>query len=94
MRVCIFGETPPTVEWLAHVAHSAPDGTAICLLGACADAVFADARIERRGDIARRMTAQAVLPLAAAAYPGDNLVLLRAGTALPPLWFERLLRVR
>src|SRR5438445_4261603 len=31
---------------------------------------------------------------AAARFPGDDLILLCAGTALPPWWFERLLRAR
>jgi len=36
--------------------------------------------------------AAVALRAAAAAFPGDDLILLRAGTTLPPCWYERLVR--
>jgi len=35
---------------------------------------------------------QPLVPVAAAAFPGDHLLLLRAGTALPELWYARLIQ--
>jgi O-antigen biosynthesis protein len=91
VRVCIFGDAPPTAEWLVEVTRALPADVAVAALGACASASQSGARIEQRSDLQAGL-AHTVLPLAAAAYPGDDLVLLRAGTALPPFWFERLLR--
>lgn len=90
-RVCIFGDAPPTAEWLVGVASALPADVAICLLGACARSANANARIERRNDL-KASEAHTVVPAAAAAYAGDNLIVLRVGTALAPFWFERLTR--
>src|SRR6185369_10087236 len=52
---------------------------------------LADARIARHAGV-EPADAGAALRSAATAYPGDDLILLRGGTSLPPFWCERLLR--
>ncbi|MBS0570055.1 MAG: glycosyltransferase [Proteobacteria bacterium] len=67
----------------------------VCILGAAAapewlpalaSALPADARTADFGTL----DACAALRAAAKQFPGENLILIRAGTALPPFWFERL----
>ena len=89
-RVCIFGAAPPAADWLADVAHAAP-ATSLHLFGACAQTVSADARIQRHANLTAS-EAHAALRTAATVFPGDDLILLHAGTLLPPYWLERLTR--
>ncbi len=73
----------------------------VCIFGAVSAAadwlaqitrgVPADARIQPLSE-ARSDDAVAALRLAAATFPGDDLILLRAGTLLPAYWYERLIR--
>ena len=89
-RICIFGATAQA-GWLANVASTVPADATLALFGRWATADLADARIARHADL-EPADAGAALRAAAAAYPGDDLVLLRGGTSLPPFWCERLLR--
>jgi GT2 family glycosyltransferase/glycosyltransferase involved in cell wall biosynthesis len=89
-RICVFGAAISD-DWLAAMLASAPDAAACALFGACAGAACDNARVSRHGD-SDGLQASAVLQLAARLFPGDDLILLRAGSALPPYWCERLLR--
>ena len=90
LRICVFG---PEIDeaWLRSVASSLPARAFLALFGAAADTPVGDARVARHahGDTADPASA---LRHAAAAYPGDDLILLRTGTTLPAFWCERLLR--
>ena len=75
--------------------NSRPAPVCVCIFGTTADADWrarglpAEARIE---SLAESADAAAALRVAAAKFPGTDLILLRAGTALPDFWFERLVR--
>jgi GT2 family glycosyltransferase len=90
VRICIFGATPPTTEWLADIA-SVPPSVTIELFGACAKTNSADTRIGHHGNLVSD-DVHATLRSAAKAFPGDNLILLQAGSTLPAWWYERLVR--
>jgi GT2 family glycosyltransferase/glycosyltransferase involved in cell wall biosynthesis len=90
LRICIFGATAQT-GWLADVAKAVPADATLVLFGRWATADSSDARILRHAGV-EPADASAALRAAAAVYPGDDLILLRGGTALPPFWYERLLR--
>ncbi|HZX92508.1 MAG TPA: hypothetical protein VFE67_17860, partial [Rudaea sp.] len=90
LRICIFGATAQA-GWLADVADGVPADATLALFGRWASADLADARIARHAGV-DPADAGAALRSAAAAYPGDDLILLRGGTSLPPFWCERLLR--
>jgi len=68
-------------------ASSAP--LRVCLYGAASGAGPGDDIAHERIEARELFDA---LRLAAAKFPGESLVLLRAGTALPPFWRERLTR--
>ena len=90
LRICIFGATVQA-GWLADVAAGVPDHATLALFGRWAAAELADARIVRHAGL-EPADAGAALRAAAATYPGEDLIMLRGGTALPPYWCERLLR--
>jgi len=90
LRICIFGQEQ-SEEWLPGVVESAPAGTTYAWFGGPASATIKGPVIARSGD-ALLADAATLLRHATDAYPGDNLILLRAGTVLPPFWCERLLR--
>ncbi len=90
LRICIFGATVQA-GWLADVAGAVPADATLALFGRWASAELADARIVRHAGV-EPADAGAALRTAAAAYPGDDLILLRGGTSLPSYWCERLLR--
>ncbi|MBN8886381.1 MAG: glycosyltransferase [Rudaea sp.] len=83
-RLCVFGAQAAEAGWLARVRAEATNCD-LALFGASADSGDAFARIE--GD-----DAAAVLHAAAEAWPGDEVILLRANTTLPPYWYSRLMR--
>jgi hypothetical protein len=91
LRICVFGPDIPGGGWLDHLAATAPADATLALFGRLADATTSAARVERhhRGD---EGDCAAILRAAADLYPGDDLVLLQGGVALPPFWCERLLR--
>ena len=90
LRICIFGPTAQA-GWLADVAEGVPPDATLALFGRWASAESADTRIARRAGM-EPADSGAALRAAAAAYPGDDLILVRGGTSLPPYWCERLLR--
>lgn len=68
----------------------------VCLFGAGADARWRaeldlDPKRIRLVELADVTDAVGALAAAATAFPGEDLILLRAGTALPPHWSDRLL---
>jgi GT2 family glycosyltransferase/glycosyltransferase involved in cell wall biosynthesis len=79
-----------------EITHSAP--VRICIFGAAPPAaewlssVVASVPANIHAQTFTASSAAAALRAAAAAFPGDNLVLLRAGTLLPPWWYARLIR--
>lgn len=86
-KLCLFGAQPADAAWLARTIDSAR-ATSVVLCDLAAPAGSTHERLEvGAGD-----DANAVLRATRAAYPGDDLVLLRAGTDLPPHWFERIVR--
>ena len=87
-KLCIFGARPASAEWLAGIASVALHADVV-LFDAQSDVMPAAA--ERR-DIGAGDDAHGVLRAARDAFPGDDLVLLRAGIRLPPHWLERLVR--
>ena len=90
LRICIFGQEQ-SEEWLPAIAESAPAGATFAWFGGPATATIDEMPIARPG-AALLPDSVSLLRHAAGTYPGDNLVLLRAGTVLPPFWCERLLR--
>ena len=90
LRICIFGAAAQA-GWLADVATAVPNDATLALFGRWASVDIADTRIARHAGVDPG-DASAALRSAAAAYPGDDLILLRGGTSLPPFWCERLLR--
>ncbi len=73
--------------------------TRVCIYGAVSPDADWLAQVARglpsgvRADVATAAgarNASAALRAAAAAFPGDNLILLRAATVLPPWWYSRL----
>ena len=88
LRVAIYG-ADPAADWLDALSRDLRPGAMLALFGAASAAAGPDT-------IARHATnasdAVSTLTAAAAAYPGDDLVILRARTALPRLWCERLTR--
>lgn len=85
--LCVFGAQAASAEWLARVSEDSA-GVPLELFGpsrAQAGAAAGDAFARIADD-----DAVAVLRAAAQAWPGEHLVLLRANTVLPPLWFVRL----
>ncbi len=90
LRICVFG---PEIDeaWLRGVAGSLPARAFLALFGAAADTPLGDTGVARhaQGDA---VDPASVLRHAVAAYPGEDLVLLRTGTVLPAFWCERLLR--
>ena len=87
-KLCIFGARPASAEWLAGVISAAAPADVVLF---DASPAVLPAAAERR-DIGAGDDAQVVLRAARDAFPGDDLVLLRAGISLPPHWFERLVR--
>ena len=90
LRICIFGPVGQA-GWLADAVEGVPADATLALFGRWASTDSDDARIVRHAGM-EPADAGAALRAAAAAYPGDNLVLLRGGTSLPPYWCERLSR--
>jgi GT2 family glycosyltransferase/glycosyltransferase involved in cell wall biosynthesis len=88
VRLCIFG--PFDADWLAGVARDAPDAT-LAMFAPAASTPPASELIEQYS-IPQAGDMHAVLRAAVALFPGDDLILLRSGSALPPWWFTRLLR--
>jgi GT2 family glycosyltransferase/glycosyltransferase involved in cell wall biosynthesis len=80
-----------------EITHSA--AVRICIFGAALPAaewlssVAAGVAASTHVQSFTAANAPAALSAAAAAFPGDTLVLLRAGTLLPAWWYERLMRV-
>jgi len=85
-RLCIFGARPASPRWLAQVAAGATDAQVVLYDEAEASATIAG---ERRS-LGAGDDAHAVLLDARTAFPGDDLVLLRSDTLLPPYWLERI----
>lgn len=90
LRICIFGPHAPP-GWLDDVVARLPDSATLVLFGGMADVTSAAASVERdhageADDFASALRA------AVERSAGEDLVLLRAGTTLPPFWLERLLR--
>ncbi|MBS0565924.1 MAG: glycosyltransferase [Proteobacteria bacterium] len=86
-RLCVFGAQAASATWLARVRNEIANaglelfGPSSALAGASAHGAFAAIADD---------DAVAVLRAAARAWPGDDLIMLRANTVLPPLWFVRL----
>jgi len=84
LRLCVFGAQPASTEWLARLRKDIADaelelfGASRAQAGAAAGSASDDAA--------------AVLRAAASAWPGEDLVLLRANAVLPPHWFVRITR--
>ncbi|MGH8121229.1 MAG: hypothetical protein ACREPT_00475 [Rudaea sp.] len=88
VRLCIFGVFD--ADWLARVARDVTD-TTLAVFAPTASPPPAAGLIEHYS-IPQAADMHAVLRAAAALFPGDDLILLRSGTALPPWWFVRLRR--
>jgi GT2 family glycosyltransferase len=78
-----------------EISHSAP--LRVCIFGAVPDAewlstVGAAVPASASVETLTASSAFAAVSAAAAAFPGNDLILLRAGTVLPPWWYERLVR--
>ena len=90
LRICLFGASVDK-RWLSAVIADLPADAAVALFGPIAASAPDDARIARHADVTAD-SAIATLRLAASAYRGADLIVLRAGTELPRYWRERLLR--
>jgi len=84
-RLCVFGAQAADAGWLARVRAEATDAE-LALFGASAERKDAERAPTRINDD----DSSSVLHAAAATYPGEDLILLRANTALPPHWYPRL----
>lgn len=90
-RVCVHGARPVAADRLAALRARVPAQARCALFGACADAAaWPDAELV--ADMPDADDAHAVLRAAAARWPGDPLVLVRADADLPAFACERLLR--
>jgi GT2 family glycosyltransferase/glycosyltransferase involved in cell wall biosynthesis len=90
LRICVFG---PEIDeaWLRSVAGSQPARATLALFGAAAEATASDLPVARHAQV-DAVDPPSVLRHAVGTYPGDDLILLRTGTVVPPFWCERLLR--
>ena len=91
LRICLFG---PSIDdsWLSALFADLPAAVRVAVFGDIAASLPDDTRLARHADVPAG-SAMATLRLAAAGYPGDDLIVLRTGTVLPRYWRERLQRV-
>lgn len=87
VRLCVFGAQAADADWLAR-AQAEARGAELALFGGSA---VLDGTSNIHAQIAGD-DVHAVLRAATKAYPGDDLILVRANTALPPYWYSRLAR--
>jgi GT2 family glycosyltransferase len=85
-RLCVYGARAASSDWFAAVLCEAPAHIVVVDGAAPSSAANATPLEAGAGD-----DATAVLRVAAKAFPGDDLILLRAGTALPLHWYARLI---
>ena len=86
-RLCIFGTRAASGDWFAQVLQESTHAAVIVVDGAASST---DEREVTPLEAGAGDDALAVLHAAAKAFPGDDLILLRAGIALPAHWYARL----
>lgn len=86
-RLCVFGSRAASGDWLEQVLQEAASAALVVVDGAVPSTGGRDITPLETGS---GDDALAVLRAAAKAFPGDDLVLLRAGTALPTHWYVRI----
>lgn len=91
-RVCIHACGERDSAWLEHCITRLPNDICITLVGALAPTWIAGRLLDSLAANIDPEDASSVLRTCAAAYPGQDLVLLRAGTVQPEFWFERITR--
>lgn len=91
-RVCIHAYGERDSAWLEHCLTRLSPDIRVTLVGALAPIAITGRLLESLVANIGSDDASSVLRTCAAAYPGDDLALLRAGTVLPEFWFERITR--
>ena len=87
VRICVFGPKADPL-WIAELARGVTAGATIMSFNeVLTDSLVAGGDLNPRHDA----TAAEALRAAATRFPGDDLILVRSGIVLPPLWCERLL---
>jgi len=91
-RLCVFGSRAASTEWLAQALRDVDASTHLVIVdGAAGDT--GDPAADRDAtplEAGAGDDAIAVLRAAARAFPGADLILLRAGAALPAYWHARI----